>query len=295
MARIIKKLLGAYRRARIRPRIERTFKRRLGYAPDLRNPRTYCEKIQWLKLHHNANDPSIIERADKYRVRGVVERMGFAEHLVPLHGVYDRPEDIDWDALPARFVLKLNNASGARFRWFVDDKSRFPIPQFEKEARYRLDYDYASRYGELHYGKIPPKIVAEALLGRPGEKIVDYNFYCFHGKVAFLTVEEGRRERYSTAIDYFDTDWARLPYASPDDPPKPAAPFARPRKLQRMVRMAEVLSAGYPHVRVDLYHVDDRIYFGELTYTPDAGFIPWQPRELDYELGRLMDLGDITH
>jgi hypothetical protein len=123
---------------------------------------------------------------------------------------------------------------------------------------------------------------------------VDYNFYCFHGKVAFLSVEEGRRER-SRCIEYFDTDWERLPLACADDPPRPETPFARPRHLKRMVHMAEALSEGYPHVRVDLYYLQDRIYFSELTYTPEAGFIQWQPRKLDYQLGRLMDLGKITH
>jgi hypothetical protein len=176
----------------------------------------------------------------------------------------------------------------------VQDKAVFSIPDFEKEASYRLGYDYGSRYGELHYGKIPRRIVAEELLGGPGETILDFNFYCFHGKVAFVTVEEGRSER-SRCIEYFDTDWKRLQFASPDDPPRPETPFARPRHLERMVHMAETLSAGYPHVRVDLYHVQDRIYFSELTYTPDAGFIPWQPRELDYQFGSLMDLDNITH
>jgi len=291
---IFKNLMHHLDIIRARIRIKRRFRRRLGYSPNLSNPESYCEKVQWLKLNHNANDTNIITRADKYAVRSYVEEKGLGEHLVKLHGCYDTPENIDWQKLPRRFILKLNNASGSKYRWFVKDKSNFSISRFEAEATERMLKKFSHRNGEFHYGKMPPKIIAEEYLEDIHQPFRDYKFYCFHGKVVFLSVEEGKTEGRNI-IEYYNINWEKHPVDFFDDYPRPKSSFTRPKNIERMVFIAETLSQGYPHIRVDLYNIDGQIYFGELTYTPESGIIEWKPRSLDFEYGKLMDIRDINH
>ena len=280
--------------ARIHMRIKRRFIQRFGYVPNLHKPKSYCEKMQWLKLNINSNNPKVIERADKFLVRNYIKEMGFSEHLVTLYGVYDKPEEIDWNTLPQRFVLKLNNASGPNYRWFVEDKSTFSISKFTSQANSRLHDKYGSKYGEFHYGKIPPKIIAEEYLEDSRDSFIDYSFYCFHGKVVFLSVEEGKREG-RIGIEYYNTNWEKHPVDFFNDYPRVQNPFQKPANFDRMILIAETLSRGYPHLRVDLYNVGGHIYFGELTYTPESGFIEWNPVSLDYEYGKLIDIHNISH
>lgn len=271
----------------------RLIKQQLGYTINLENPKTYCEKIQWLKFNHIEHDEKIIARADKYKAREYITSKGFGEHLVKLYGVWDNAEDIDWDDLPETFVLKTNNGSGKAYRWFCEDKSSFPKQEFIRDANDKLTTRYGQYAGEFHYGKMPPKIIAEEYLVDGTEDIKDYKFYCFHGKVAFLSAETGglRGERVA---DYYDVNWNRSHVRFFDDPP-PVIPFDKPQTLNDMVDMAETLSKGYPHIRVDLYSISNRIYFGELTYTPENGVTFWDPPSLDLEYGNLMDINDINH
>jgi hypothetical protein len=277
----------------VRYRIRKKFRRRFSYTPNLRNPESYCEKIQWLKLHHNEHDAELIARTDKYAVRKRLEEMGLGEHLVTLYGVYQDPGEINWEKLPKRFVLKLNNGSGKHFRWFVADKAHFPVAKFEARARKRLRKTFGEKYGETHYGKIPPRIIAEEYLEDQEHTFKDFKFYCFHGKVAFLSVEEGAAQG-PHLIEYYNADWDPHPVGFSNDYPHPQSPFKKPRNFKRMVSIAETLSEGYPHVRVDLYNVEGRIYFGELTFTPERGFVQWNPPSLDFEYGKLMDITNMS-
>ena len=266
----------------------------LGYSLNLKNPQSYCEKIQWLKLNDHLNDDKVIARADKYAVRKFIEEKGLTEHLVTLYGCYERPEDIDWEKLPHQFVLKLNNGSGPDYRWFVKNKATFNVSRFEAEARKTMFKKYGYILGEFHYGKIPPKIIAEEYLIDQHHTFKDYKFYCFHGKVEFLSVEEGKTEGHNV-IEYYDTKWEKYPVNFFNDYPRPESSFNRPDNLKHMVLIAETLSQGYPHIRVDLYNVNGHIFIGELTYTPESGFVEWKPRSLDFKYGRLMDLRNIDH
>ncbi len=279
---------------RIRHRLKKKFKEKLGYSLNLRNPKTYCEKIQWLKFNHNANDQNIISRADKYKVRSFIESKGFGKHLVPLYGSWDNPEEIDWQKLPNRFVLKLNNGSGKKYLWFVKDKSLFSITKFETEVKAVMFKKFGEWQGEFHYGKMPPKIIAEKYLEDSQEGILDYSFYCFHGKIAFLSVEQGTIQG-SQMIDYYNVDWERSPVKFFGDYPHSKQKYEKPDNLDHMIFMAERLSQGYPHVRVDLYNVAGKVYFGELTYTPENGLTKWDPPSLDLEYGKLMNIHNINH
>ena len=280
---------------RARTRIKKKFVKRLGYRPNLRKPESYCEKIQWLKLNHNTFDKSIIERADKYLVRNYLEKKNLGQYLVTLYGCWNRPEEIDWDKLPSKFVLKLNNGSGRKYIWFVKDKKHFSVNEFERKVKKRMAVKFGHKLGQFHYGKIPTKIIAEEYLEeRSCRSIRDYKFYCFDGKIAFFSVEEGRQEGLHTR-DYYNLDWEKSPVDFFNDVARPHDPYAKPENFQQMVSLAETLSIGYPHVRVDLYCVNGVVYFGELTYTPENGFSQWKPRSLDFEFGKLMDIHNITH
>jgi hypothetical protein len=283
-----------FRNYRIRKQVEKLFRTKLGYALNLKNPRTYCEKIQWLKFNNIGKDPHTVVRADKYEVRSFVAQQGFADNLVPLYGCWKSPESIDWNALPERFVLKLNNGSGSRYRWFVTNKSSFPLAGFERAARRAMSRKYGERTGEFHYGKMLPRILAEEYLEESTGGLKDYKFYCFHGKVAFFSVESGKIEGEASRA-YYAPDWTPSHVAFFDDLPEPETPFCKPANFRHMLHMAERLSQGYPHLRVDLYNVDGRVYFGELTYAPESGLTRWKPVSLDLEFGALMDVRDITH
>ena len=152
---------------------------------------------------------------------------------------------------------------------------------------------YGHKDGEFQYAKIPLKIIAEEYLEEGSRPIRDYKFYCFDGHVAFLSVEEGKREGCHVR-DYYNLKWeSAVDFFN--DIPRPNRPFVKPDSFQEMVHIAETLSLGYPHIRVDLYYVNGAIYFGELTYTPESGYTQWKPQSLDFEYGKLMDINNITH
>ncbi len=281
-------------RIKARRRIKRRFRRLLGYSPNFKKPATYCEKIQWLKFNHNTTDKNVISRTDKYAVRQFIQQQGFGQHLVKLFGCWDSPYEIDWQQLPSRFVLKLNNASGPKYCWFVKDKSTLSIPQFEADANKRMFLKFGYRTGEFHYAEIPPKIIAEEYLDDHGKPIKDYKFYCFDGYIAFFSVEEGKAEGLHVR-DYYDLNWNRQPVDFYNDVARPKIPFEKPDNFERMIDIARTLSQGYPHVRVDLYNVNGKVYFGELTYTPECGITQWKPLSLDYEYGNLINLDNISN
>ncbi|MCJ8331206.1 MAG: hypothetical protein HRT89_16270 [Lentisphaeria bacterium] len=270
------------------------FMNQLGYPLNLRNPQTYCEKIQWLKFNQQHTDDKVISRADKYAVREFVKSKGYGNNLVELYGCWDSPEEIDWERLPNRFVLKLNNGSGPKYRWFIKDKGTFSREKFKDEVKESMSRNFGFKKGEFHYSKMPKKIIAEAYIGAEGDAIKDYKFYCFHGEVAFFQVEAGVIDG-TMVRDYYNLDWTASHVNFIDNVPRPIQPFEKPVGFNEMVLMAQSLSQGYPHLKVDLYNVDGHIIFGELTYSPRNGITKWDPPSLDLEFGKLMNLKDITH
>jgi len=287
-------MLNRLKQIIIRERFKKKFKKKLGYSLDIKSPKTYCEKIQWLKFNHNAMDKNIITRADKYAVRDFIRSKGLGEYLIPLYGNWDSPEEINWQSLPKQFVLKLNNGSGPRYRWHVKDNSSFDKKRFIMDVRKLMKKKYGEYGGEFHYGKIPPKIIAEAYLREDKEAIKDYKFYCFHGKIDFFSVEEGKVEGIAVR-DYYDLRWEKSSVKFFDDLPTPKQKFVKPDNFETMVYLAETLSEGFPHVRVDLYNVAGKVYFGELTYTPENGLTRWNPPSLDLKYGKLMNIYNISH
>jgi len=212
--------------------------------------------------------------------------MGLGAHLPRLYGVWDDPREIEWDGLPNRFVLKLNNGSGRNYRWFVGDKSAFDSAACVRRMRVVRRRRHGIRNGEFHYAKIRPRIVVEEYLG---DDLVDYKFYCFDGSVGFVSADAGRCTGQHVR-GYYTRDFEASQIRFHDDLPTPARPLSRPANFEEMLALAARLSRGWPLVRVDLYDIAGTVVFGELTFSPESGYTRWNPRDLDYQFGERIDL-----
>ncbi len=277
------------RRQLVKLGIIRRFRKKLGYMPNLSNPQSYCEKLQWLKLNYLEHNQLIIQCTDKYMVRDHLANLGLSNLLVNLYGCWDNTGQIHWDALPNEFILKLNNGSGKKYIWHIANKNLANRQQIFREINSALGTRFGYKHGEFHYLKIPPKIIAEEYLKDNNQSFRDYKFYCFNGKIGFLSIETERKtERH--VRDYYDIDLNKQPVQFYGDVKKPSQPFDKPRNFADMIDIAQLLSKGHPHIRVDLYNIDGQIYFGELTFAPECGYIKWDPVELDFEYGKLIDM-----
>ncbi len=255
---------------------------RKGHRPRLlnvKNPRTFNEKIMYLKIHPVIKNGEML--ADKYRVRDfIAEKIG-EQYLVPLFGVYDKVEDIDFNSLPEKFVLKSNHGSG----WNIVCKNKQEINWKKacKKMEYWLTHTqyYVSR--EWQYRHCPRKIIGEQFLEY---NITDYKFFCFNGEPRYIQIDTGRFTNHHRAI--MSTQWELMPfalgYAIPQEIPQ------RPQQLEEMIRLAKILSEGTNFVRVDFYIHDNKVYFGEITLHPNGGCDYFSPNEYDKILGDMISL-----
>ena len=262
-------------------RIRRKYRGELGRDPNLDNPATYTEKVLWLNLRHR--DPRQVICADKYEVRGwVAERVG-EDILVPLLGVYDDADDIDVESLPDAFVIKATHGSG--WNLIVPDKSGLDWAEARRSLQDWLSRSYYAHKREWQYRDMPHRlIVEEFLVGDDGGIPSQYQFFCFRrGDRQKILVQVDFDERTNHRRDYYDLDWKRMPFTSRVPNADIEAP--RPDRLHEMVEIVRRLSEDFPFVRVDLYLVQDRIYFGELTFTSGGGMSSFDPPEWDRKLG----------
>ena len=246
---------------------------------NLENPTSFCDKLNWLKFHYHVPELKIF--ADKAAVRGhVAERLG-PEWLIPLLGVYARPQEIPWDELPDAFVLKATH--GSAMNVLCPDKSKLDRGLAVRRLRRWLRRDFY-RYGmEWCYQGLPRRILCETFLrGEDGLSPWDYKVLCFGGEPRIVWVDVARHTRHQRA--YFDADWNRLACGS-SWYEAAGAEFPRPPQLDRMLAAARTLSAGYPFMRVDFYQVSGRLLFGEITLYPGGGFEPFLPLAFDEEVG----------
>ena len=252
----------------------------------LRHPVTLNEKLQWLKLHTYHNNPLITQGADKYRVREYLKQAGCGEILNTLYGVWDTVEEIDWDALPESFVLKCNH--GCAYNILCPDKSKLDIPKAKALLNRWMKEDFWKKLAEVQYRQIPKKIICEAYLGKDTPP-VDYKIYCFHGRASYvLTCCE--REGGAPKFYFFDREWKLCPINRDSRNAEPGFTLEQPHCFAQMLSYAELLSKPFPFVRVDFYHVDDRIVFGELTFIPSGGLDTNRLPETDLLFGSLLRL-----
>jgi len=261
------------------------FKEYVGYTPDLRNPKTFNEKIQWLKLYYH--NPLMTVCADKYKVREYVSEKIGAEYLVPLLGAYDSPNEIDFESLPNQFVLKVNWGSGQNV--VCKDKSQLDC----KSAKTKLvrwlkpssnHYFHAFEWG---YKNINPKIVCEKYISALERCPRVYKIMCFDGEPKIVQLVFNDKQTNET-INYYDVDWQLLPFRQnfANNPVK----IEKPSRLMEMFEMARKLSKPFPFVRTDFFEVEDAVLFSEMTFYSDSGLADFHPSEWDLKLGNLINL-----
>lgn len=267
--------------------LRRKYKAVMGEELNLLAPRGFNEKLQWLKLYNR--NPEYTVMVDKYKVRDfVAEKIG-SEHLIPLLGVWDDPDEIDFAALPDQFVLKCNHNSHQGL-CVCKDKSSLNIHKAKKELRKALAQDFYLTGREWPYKNVPRKIICEQYMtDESGEGLTDYKFQCFDGEVKILGIFKDRTSKAPMTADYFDRDyvwqdvsWGGIPHARVT-PPKPVM-------FDQMVAIAETLSQGIPEVRVDLYLCGKNIYFGELTFFDGSGLDRIEPKAFDEQMGDWLTL-----
>ncbi|MBQ7329958.1 MAG: glycosyl transferase [Oscillospiraceae bacterium] len=262
------------------------FKGAMGKKLDLQNPKTYNEKLQWLKLYDR--NPAYTAMVDKYEVKKyVAEKIG-SEYVVPTIGVWDRVEDIDFDALPDQFVLKCTHDSGGLV--ICKDKTHLDIQQAKKKLSKALKSRFYHMGREWPYKNVQPRIIAEPYLeDKATGELRDYKFFCFGGKAkAMFVATERQKKGEEVKFDFYDMNFERLQLQQGH--PNAKQPVSKPETFEQMRELAEQLSVGIPHVRVDFYEVDGKNYFGELTFFHFNGMVPFNPEKWDYTLGSWIEL-----
>ncbi len=257
---------------------------KMGTALNLRDPKLFTEKLQWLKLNDHRKEYSMM--ADKYKVKAYVARLIGQEYIIPTIGVWDSFEEIDFDTLPNRFVLKCTHDSGGYS--ICKDKARWDKKEEGRRLKKRLKRNYYYSCRERHYKYIKPRLIAEEYLEEKGGGIKDYKVFCFDGIPRAIAVYSDRGIGFTRY--FFDTDWKLLEVYSKYEKKVSKKPPQKPGKLDELLELSKKLSKGYPHLRVDFYIVDDRIYFGEITLYTTSGYTQFDDVTLNAKMGEWLKL-----
>ncbi len=255
---------------------------------NLKNPKTFNEKLQWLKLHDR--NPEYIKMVDKYAVRDYIKEKIGEEYLIPLLGVWDSFDEIDFDSLPDQFVLKCNHDSGGLV--ICKDKSKLDIGEARRKITRSLKSNYYWHGREWPYKNVKPRIIAEKYMSNNGDietELTDYKFSCFNGRVdnVMLCLE---RSTGDVKFRYFDKEWNLLRYDLQGKALPKGYTIPKPEKMDEMFELAGKLSDEFRYLRVDLYCSENKIYFGELTFFPQSGFDTDILKETDELFGAYLDL-----
>ena len=266
--------------------IKKQFKEALGYELNLENPKSFNEKIQWLKLYYH--NPLMTKCADKYLAREYIKEKIGEEYLIPLICVWDKVEDIDFNSLPKQFVLKVNWGSGQNI--IVKDKSKLNIDETKNKLNGWLK-PFSNHYYysyEWQYKDIEPKIICEKYIEQMDGDLFDYKLTCFNGRVIYIelhinsSMQNHKRCFYS--LDWIKQDFTQQAFDTYEQEiPKPII-------LDELIKSANILSSEFPNVRVDFYILNNRIYFGELTFSDGNGLNLFIPQSYDYKFGELLEL-----
>lgn len=256
-----------------------------GKRLNLKKPILFSEKIQWLKLYDRRKE--YIQFVDKYVVRKYISETLGEEYLIPLINVYDSVNDINWDELPEKFVIKCTHGSGSNI--VCTDKEILNKEKAKKNLKnwMRLNWYWFGR--EWPYKNIKPRIIIEEFLPTKNNELpADYKFYCFNGEPLYCQVIRGRGN--NETIDFFDTEWNKMPFNGMRNLPMSNDNIEKPEHYSTMLELSKTLSKGIPFIRVDFYYVNKKIYFGELTLYPTSGYGEFKPKEWNEKLGNLMKI-----
>ena len=251
---------------------------------NLKTPQTFNEKIQWLKLYDR--NPEYTKMVDKYEVRKYIAETIGEEYLIPLLGVWDKFDDIDFAKLPEQFVLKCTHDSGGLV--VCKDKSQFDINEARKKINKCLKRNYFWQSREWPYKNVKPRIIAEQyMVDESGTELKDYKLFCFDGqpKALFIATD---RQIDDTKFDFYDMEFNHLPFTNGH--PNAIKDIKRPQGLDDMAELARKLSSGMRQVRIDFYDINGKVYFGEITFSHWSGMVPFEPEEWDYKWGKMIKL-----
>ena len=279
-------LQGFYRWLPYNIYISLKMKKHAGYWPNLKAPKTFNEKLQWLKM--NDHKPEYMTMVDKYKAKKyVADRIG-EEHIVPNYGVWDSFEQIDFDSLPNQFVLKCTHDSGGLV--ICRNKQDLDIAAAKTKITAALNNNYYWQAREWAYKELKPRIIAEKYMEDANNpQLMDYKFYCFDGEPKFLYLSKGLENHSTASISFVDLDFKEMNFSRSDYKRFEQIP-AKPEQFNQMLQIAKKLSKGIPFLRVDLYQVNGQVFFSELTFTPGGGWMPFAPRSADVEIGKMLKL-----
>lgn len=284
------KTLSALEECEYENYLKKLYKERTSRDMDFENPVTYTQKLQWLKLYDNPEEKS--KYVDKYAVREFVKEKIGEEYLIPLITVdgkdhFYNADEIDFSRLPEQFVLKCNHGSATNV--IVRNKSELSkkdIENIKKKLNGWLNENFSFKNGlELAYKSVKPCIIIEKYMAVDGD-LPDLKFYCFNGEAKNIIYDQNRFTNHGR--NFYDTEWNYLPIDT--DCPCFGDAVPKPGNLDKLIKIASKLSEGFISVRVDLYNVNDKIYFGEMTFYPWSGFITFKPDDIDYQWGEYMNL-----
>ena len=261
------------------------FSVRMGQRLDLKNPKTFSEKLQWLKI--NDRNPLYTNLVDKYEVKKyIVNKIG-DDFVIPTYGVWDSIDQIHWDELPNQFVLKTTHDGGSAGVIVCKNKDLIDRHKICKQLSKSLKHSIYQTFREWPYKNVIPRIIAEKYMEQEdGSDLVDYKFFCFNGVPQFLYV---RKTGPNPSLNFVTMDWEKAPFRRSDNCPAEELPD-KTMRFATMNAVDKKLSEGLPFARVDLYEINKRVYFSELTFYPSSGLLPFVPREWDYKLGDLLSL-----
>lgn len=261
------------------------FKKLVGYPLNLDIPRSYNEKLQWLKL--NDIHPEYTKMVDKVEAKKYVASIIGNQYIIPTLGVWDNVSDIEWDHLPNSFVIKVSSDSGGIV--VCKDKSNLDIQQAVRKLSENWGRNYYKFNKEYPYRDVKPRIIAEEYKEDESGELRDYKIFCFDGRPKVLFVASDRQDSVEeTKFDFFDTEWNHLQIINGH--PNSKKEICKPQNFDEMLSVAARLSKGIPHVRVDLYNINGKIFFGELTFFHWSGMVPFEPIEWDYKFGEWISL-----
>lgn len=257
----------------------------MGNKLNINNPKTFNEKLQWLKLHDR--NSKYVKMVDKYYAKNYVSNIIGDEYIIPTLGIYDTFEEINFNELPNEFVLKPTHTSGDIF--ICKDKNKIDYNKLRKKIKRWLKRNYYLLHREWPYKNIKPKIIIEKYMKMENkEELIDYKFMCFNGKVKCSFVCLDRNSQEGLKVDFYDLEWRKMPFQR--HYPNSNTTLKKPKNYELMVELSEKLSKNIPFVRVDFYEINDKLYFGEMTFFPGAGFEEFTPEKYDEILGDMLEL-----
>lgn len=262
------------------------YRRIFGRKLNLKEPKTFNEKIQWLKLYDR--NPTYSKMVDKYEAKNYVENKIGKEYIIPTLGVWEEFDKINFSELPNQFVLKTTHDSGGVV--IVKDKDKMNLVKTKKIIEDSLNNNYYLQGREWPYKNVKHRIIAEKyMVDESGYELKDYKFFCFNGiaKVMFIASDR-QNTNEETKFDFFDMEFNHLPFTNGH--PNSNKIIIKPKSFEKMKKLAEILSEGIPQVRIDFYDINGNIYFGEMTFSHWSGFVPFIPDEWDYRLESMINL-----